>query len=172
CLNRLSLIECDPKRCPCGDRCTNQRFNRYNKNSKKLKVFWTGNKGYGLKTENPIKKDELVIEYTGEVMSNKSCIDRLNTIYKNMNSFYFIDFGDGKVIDACEKGSIARFANHSCEPNCHIERWTVNDEVRVGLFALRDIKAGEELLYDYNFHSFGEQQKCNCGSKNCRGIIG
>jgi len=58
-------------------------------------------------------------------MSHQACIDRLNTSYKNMSSFYFIEFGDGKVIDACEKGSIARFANHSCDPNCHIERWLV-----------------------------------------------
>ena len=36
---------------------------------------------------------------------------------------------------------------------------------------MRDIEANEELLYDYNFYSYGEQQKCNCGSKNCRGII-
>ncbi|KAL6594160.1 hypothetical protein U3516DRAFT_672762, partial [Neocallimastix sp. 'constans'] len=48
----------------------------------------------------------------------------------------------------------------------------VNGEIRVGLFALRNIEASEELLYDYNFHSFGEQQKCNCGSTNCRGVIG
>jgi hypothetical protein len=172
CINRSLFIECDPQLCKCNEKCSNQRFQRYDKKSKQLKVFWSGSKGYGLKTIKPIKKDELIIEYTGEVMSLKACNKRLETVYKDLKSFYFIHFESGKVIDAYQKGSIARFANHSCNPNCSMERWTVNDETRVGLFALRNIEAGEELLYDYNFHSFGEQQKCNCGSKNCRGIIG
>jgi len=76
-----------------------------------------------LKTEKPIKKDELIIEYTGEIMSLKACNERLKTIYKDMNSFYFIHYESGKVIDACQKGSVARFANHSCDPNCSMERW-------------------------------------------------
>ncbi|ORY06266.1 SET domain-containing protein [Neocallimastix californiae] len=172
CINRSLFIECNPQFCKCGEKCTNQRFQRYNKQSQQLKVFWSGGKGYGLKTEKPIKKDELIIEYTGEIMSLKACNERLKTIYKDMNSFYFIHYESGKVIDACQKGSVARFANHSCDPNCSMERWVVNGEIRVGLFALRNIEASEELLYDYNFHSFGEQQKCNCGSTNCRGVIG
>jgi len=56
-------------------------------------------------------------------MSNEKCRERLKTIYKDMNSFYFIGFDVSTVIDACQKGSVARFANHSCNPNCHIEKW-------------------------------------------------
>jgi len=119
CLNRELFIECNPLLCNCRNRCTNQRFQRYHGVSKYLKVFWAGSKGYGLKTEKPIKKDKLIIEYTGEVISLKTCMERLNTIYKDMKSFYFINYDDGKVIDACQKGSIARFANHSCDPNCY-----------------------------------------------------
>ncbi|ORX76461.1 SET domain-containing protein, partial [Anaeromyces robustus] len=171
CINRELFIECNPMICNCRNRCTNQRFQRYRDFSKYLKVFWAGQKGYGLKTIKPIKKDKLIIEYTGEVISLKTCMERLNTIYKEMKSFYFINYDDGKVIDACQKGNVARFANHSCDPNCCIERWIVNNEIRVGLFALRDIKAGEELFYDYKFFSFGEKQKCYCGSKNCCGSI-
>jgi len=44
CLNRIIQIECDPRRCPCGDKCTNQRFSHYKKNNKNLKVFWVSNK--------------------------------------------------------------------------------------------------------------------------------
>ena len=56
-------------------------------------------------------------------MSYDKCKERLKTIYKDMESFYFIESGNCTVIDACQKGSIARFANHSCDPNCKMERW-------------------------------------------------
>lgn len=62
-----------------------------------------------------------------------------------------MDFENGTVIDAT-KGSIARFVNHSCEPNCRVEKWKVNNLPRMALFAGdRGIMTGEELTYDYNF---------------------
>lgn len=48
-----------------------------------------------------------------------------------------------RVIDAGPKGNSARFINHSCSPNCETQKWTVNGDVRIGLFALSDIEAGE-----------------------------
>lgn len=54
------------------------------------------------------------------------------------------------IIDAT-KGSMARFVNHSCEPNCKMDMWTVGGRPRMALFAGRDIELGEELTYDYNF---------------------
>ena len=45
--------------------------------------------------------------------------------------------------------SESRFANHSCDPNCRTEKWTVGGETAVGLFALRDIAEGEEVTYNY-----------------------
>ena len=47
-----------------------------------------------------------------------------------------------------------RFVNHSCEPNCEMQKWSVNGLFRMALFALREIKAHEELSYDYNFSLF------------------
>lgn len=49
---------------------------------------------------------------------------------------------------------VGRFVNHSCEPNCEMQKWSVNGLFRMALFALRDIEAGEELTYDYNFALF------------------
>ena len=72
------------------------------------------------------------------------------------------------------KGSIARFVNHSCEPNCTMQKWTVNGEPHMGLFAGKDgIMTGDELTYDYNFAPFSTKntQKCLCGAKNCRGSL-
>lgn len=48
-----------------------------------------------------------------------------------------------RIIDAGPKGNYSRFMNHSCNPNCETQKWTVNGDVRVGLFALCDIPAGK-----------------------------
>lgn len=59
-------------------------------------------------------------------------------------------FHEGLIIDGY-KGSICRFVNHSCNPNCRVEKWIVNGHPRMALFADRAIMPGEELTYDYNF---------------------
>lgn len=78
------------------------------------------------------------------------------------------------IIDATT-GSIARFVNHSCDPNCRMEKWIVHGQPRMALFAGdKPIMTGEELTYDYNFDPFSAKnvQKCLCGSENCRGVLG
>lgn len=61
---------------------------------------------------------------------------------------------DNKMIIDATRGTIARFVNHSCEPNCEMIKWTVGNEPRMALFAgSRGIVTGEELTYDYNFES-------------------
>ena len=60
-------------------------------------------------------------------------------------------FDQNMIIDAT-RGSIARFVNHSCEPNCRMTKWTVSGKPRMALFAGdKGIMTGEELTYDYNF---------------------
>lgn len=69
------------------------------------------------------------------------------------------------MIDAGPKGNSSRFMNHSCSPNCETQKWTVNGDVRIGLFALCDIEAGEKrilthsVLWDSYKHSTGTQSK-------------
>lgn len=64
--------------------------------------------------------------------------------------------------------------NHSCDPNCEMEKWNVNGLWRMAVFAKRDILPGEEITYDYNFSLFNtdQGQECKCGSQDCRGVIG
>jgi [histone H3]-lysine4 N-trimethyltransferase ASH1L len=84
-------------------------------------------------------------------------------------------FDQNMIIDATTKGSIARFVNHSCNPNCRMEKWTVNGQPRMALFAgERGIMTGEELTYDYNFDPFSQKnvQECRCGEPGCRGVLG
>ncbi|KAI9485998.1 MAG: hypothetical protein EXX96DRAFT_27658 [Benjaminiella poitrasii] len=175
CINRMLFYECEPKYCPCGERCSNQRFQRKEK-IKGLQVFQTENRGWGLRTLIDIKKGELVTEYRGEVISQELCEERMSTFYANAKNFYFLDYSNGEVIDACTKGTEARFINHSCDPNCHIEKWSLRGESHFGVFASKDIKANSELFYDYNFSTFNgsvkSQQPCYCESKSCRGTIG
>lgn len=84
-----------------------------------------------------------------------------------------MSFDQNMIIDATT-GSIARFVNHSCTPNSSMVKWIVSGQPRMALFADRDIMTGEELTYDYNFDPFSAKnvQKCLCGSKNCRGVLG
>jgi [histone H3]-lysine4 N-trimethyltransferase ASH1L len=83
-------------------------------------------------------------------------------------------FDQNMIIDAT-RGSIARFVNHSCQPNCRMEKWTVGGKPRMALFAGdKGIMTGDELTYDYNFDPFSQKnvQECRCGSSNCRGVLG
>lgn len=83
-------------------------------------------------------------------------------------------FDQNMIIDAT-RGSIARFVNHSCEPNCRMEKWTVGGKPRMALFAGdKGIMTGDELTYDYNFDPFSQKnvQECRCGSSKCRGVLG
>jgi hypothetical protein len=88
---------------------------------------------------------------------------------KKIRHFYTLTLTGNECIDASRKGNLARFINHSCNPNAITQKWLVLGEIRVGIFALRDIKKGEEITFDYQFERFGAfRQKCFCGSENCR----
>ncbi|KZV29601.1 histone-lysine N-methyltransferase ASHR3-like [Dorcoceras hygrometricum] len=64
-------------------------------------------------------------------------------------NFYMCEISKDFVIDATFKGNFSRFLNHSCAPNCKLEKWQVDGETRVGVFASRPIQVGESLTYDY-----------------------
>ncbi|KAI9304731.1 hypothetical protein BJ944DRAFT_163042 [Cunninghamella echinulata] len=175
CLNRMMFIECDPATCPCENKCSNQQF-RKREVVKELEIFLTESRGWGLRTLVPIKQGQLISEYCGEIITEKTCQQRIQTIYRRQKNYYFLNYDRGEVIDACTKGSEARFINHGCDPNCHIEKWNRGGEYHLGVFASKNIEANTELCYDYNFSWFDDTesigQACFCGSENCRGYLG
>jgi len=59
------------------------------------------------------------------------------------------------MIDATRKGNLARFMNHSCNPNCELQKWVVGSRLRMGIFTLRNIEKNEELTFDYQFERYG-----------------
>nr|KYP69999.1 Histone-lysine N-methyltransferase ASHH2 [Cajanus cajan] len=173
CLNRILNIECVQGTCPCGDRCSNQQFQK--RKYACLKWFKCGKKGYGLKAIENVAQGQFLIEYVGEVLDMQTYEARQREYaLKGHRHFYFMTLNGSEVIDASAKGNLGRFINHSCDPNCRTEKWMVNGEICIGLFALRDIKQDEELTFDYNYvRVFGAAaKKCYCGSPNCRGYIG
>ncbi|KAE8647263.1 histone-lysine N-methyltransferase ASHH2 isoform X1 [Cucumis sativus] len=173
CLNRMLNIECVRGTCPCGELCSNQQFQK--RKYAKLQWLRCGKKGYGLQLLEDISKGQFLIEYVGEVLDMHAYEARQKEYALNGHRhFYFMTLNGSEVIDACGKGNLGRFINHSCDPNCRTEKWMVNGEICIGLFALRDIKKGEEVTFDYNYvRVFGAAaKKCYCGSFHCRGYIG
>nr|XP_048312392.1 histone-lysine N-methyltransferase NSD3 isoform X2 [Myodes glareolus] len=161
CLNRMSQYECHPQVCPAGVRCQNQCFTK--RLYPEAEVIRTERRGWGLRTMRSIKKGEFVNEYVGEVIDEEECRLRIKRAHENSD----------RIIDAGPKGNYSRFMNHSCNPNCETQKWTVNGDVRVGLFALCDIPAGMELTFNYNLDCLGNGRTvCHCGSDNCSGFLG
>lgn len=76
-------------------------------------------------TSAKISRGSFIIEYKGEIINTATCLDRMHNLYYNSSNHYFLNYGKHEVIDGYRKGTIARFVNHSCDPNCHIEKWSV-----------------------------------------------
>ena len=141
---------------------------------KRLSVKRAGAKGFGLFAEQDIAAGSFIIEYLGEVLEEEEYVRRkAHYIAVGQRHYYFMNVGNGEVIDACRKGNQARFINHSCDPNCETQKWLVRGELAIGLFALTDVKSGEELTFDYNFERYGDKpMRCYCGAGKCRKFIG
>ncbi|XP_047320244.1 histone-lysine N-methyltransferase ASHH1-like [Impatiens glandulifera] len=172
CLNVLLSVECTPGYCPCGDMCQNQKFQKFHYS--KTKLFQTEDRGWGLLADENIKSGQLIIEYCGEIISSDEAKLRSESYEaKGLKDAYIISLNANFYIDATKKGSLGRFINHSCEPNCETRKWTVLGEVRVGIFSKEDISIGTELAYDYNFEWYGgENVRCLCGATHCSKFLG
>ncbi|KAJ7988826.1 hypothetical protein DPEC_G00313220 [Dallia pectoralis] len=172
CLNRMLMCECHPQVCPNGDKCCNQDFTK--RLYPETKIFKAAGKGWGLVALRDIKKGEFVNEYIGELIDEEECRSRIKNYQENdITHFYMLTIHKDRIIDAGPKGNYSRFMNHSCQPNCETQKWTVNGDTRVGLFAICDIPAQTELTFNYNLDCLGnEKTVCRCGAPNCSGFLG
>ncbi|KAI1621192.1 histone-lysine N-methyltransferase ASH1L [Exophiala viscosa] len=182
CMNRYMFYECDERNCnltpeQCGNRPfegLKQRVKKGGKYNVGVEVIKTEDRGYGVRSNRTFEPNQVIVEYTGEIITQEECEKRMHTMYKKNECYYLMLFDQNMIIDAT-RGSIARFVNHSCAPNCRMEKWTVNGKPRMALFAGdRGIMTGEELTYDYNFDPYSQKnvQACRCGADNCRGVLG
>ncbi len=117
---------------------------------------------FGVFAGQPIPANRKVVEYTGERISRKETARRGDGKYT-----YLFTLDKYWTIDGAVGGSGAEIINHSCSPNL-ISRIIKG---HILYMSLRPIKSGEELTIDYNFGETGDESKCQCGAKNCRGIL-
>ncbi|XP_021864842.2 histone-lysine N-methyltransferase ASHH3 isoform X2 [Spinacia oleracea] len=165
------LLSACSSNCKCGDDCVNKPFQQ--RPVKKLKLVQTEKCGSGIVAVEDIKQGEFVIEYVGEVIDDKTCEERLWKMKETgVTNFYLCEINRDMVIDATAKGNKSRYINHSCCPNTEMQKWSIDGETRIGIFATRDIEKGEHLTYDYQFVQFGADQDCHCGADSCRQKLG
>lgn len=165
-------MECVDRDCNCGDGCQNQRFQK--KQYAQVSVIKTEKKGYGLRTDTALQANDFIFEYIGEVI-NEPTFRRRMVQYddEGIKHFYFMSLTKSEFVDATKKGNLGRFCNHSCNPNCYVDKWVVGDKLRMGIFAGRSIRPGEELVFNYNVDRYGaDPQPCYCLEPNCTGFIG
>jgi SET domain-containing protein len=110
-----------------------------------------------------IRRGKRIVEYDGPRTSQAEA----QALLERGNAYIFTLNGE-VAIDGWVRWNLARFINHSCEPNC--ESRIVRD--RVWLYALRSIQAGEELTYNYGYSlDDAEDNLCRCGAPSCVGYI-
>lgn len=167
CTNFAIQVEC--KRC--GPSCGNNRLQR--KAFHDLEVKDVFPKGKGVFAKTLIRKGDLVHEFMGEIVSAKDLRQRVSDMNdREEQHMYVMQLRSKTFVDARHKGAVIRYLNHSCEPNCDLEVWSVNGHLRLGIFATKDIVSGEELSADYQWELSGRPPtRCYCKTPSCRGFL-
>lgn len=130
--------------------------------------------GYGVFALRRIRKGTTIIEYLGDRVTHAEANERYAD-KDPLDGHTFLFTVDARtVIDADINGNEARFVNHGCDPNCQ----TVNINRRIYIEALRTIRPGEELAYDYRIERDADDPPdvdvvfaCQCGASACRGSM-
>lgn len=107
------------------------------------------------------------MEYKGERVSKKEG-NRRTDLQWAKGRVYTFELSTRVDLDGSVRSNVARLANFSCDPNCESEN---EGGYHIWIKALRDIRAGEEITYDYNFPLVEPPPACLCGAKTCRGYI-
>ena len=123
----------------------------------------SGIHGNGVFARTGVPAGMRVLEYIGERISKEESLRRR----KGGNFFVFI-VTDQFDIDGAVNWNPARFINHSCAPNCEARM----EEGRIWVYALRDLKEGEELTFNYGYDLQDyEDHPCCCGALECVGYM-
>jgi hypothetical protein len=131
--------------------------------------------GRGVYATRAIAEGDRIIEYTGLLITNEEADAQCDDEGMRRHHTFLFGVDDEVTVDGANGGNEARFINHSCEPNCE----SVIEGRRVFIDALRDIRAGEEVAYDYwyttdrgyTLEDLRRIYPCRCGAPTCRGTL-
>jgi SET domain-containing protein len=128
--------------------------------------------GRGVFALRPLRRGTRIIEYAGERIGHREADSRHDASEDTHTMLFTVD--SRTVIDASRRGNSARWINHSCRPNCE----ATDDGGRIYIEAIRDVRRGEELSYDYNLRlnephtpAAKREHACLCGERGCRGTM-
>jgi len=137
----------------------------------RIRVEQSGVHGKGVFATALITKGERIVEYKGEVISWPEALRRHPHDPSQPNHTFYFHVDDETVIDGNVDGNDSKWINHACQPNCEAE----DDGGRIFIDALRNIKAGEELFFDYRLvidepytKKLKKEYECRCGFPKCR----
>jgi SET domain-containing protein len=130
--------------------------------------------GRGVFAARTIPKGTRIVEYRGRRISYDLAAELYPDDDAAPTHTFLFELDEDTVIDAGQGGNAARWINHSCAPNCE----AVDEDNRIFIEAIRTIRPGEELGYDYNItleerHTPREKRRwpCRCGTRACRGTL-
>ncbi|XP_055345914.1 uncharacterized protein LOC129593563 [Paramacrobiotus metropolitanus] len=169
------IFECGPM-CPCGPNCASRVVQ--NGIRMPFEIFMTRNRGWGVRATRTIQPGEFVVEFVGEIVESDMLLARDPDNDWAME--LTVDTYDGVMyhVDPTHCGNVARFLNHSCDPNLFAARVYVSGDptdtgVRMAMFSAQVIHKGKELTFDYGDEYWRRQNErgvyCQCGSlKKCK----
>eukprot|EP00048_Salpingoeca_helianthica_P001091 m.46496 g.46496 ORF g.46496 m.46496 type:complete len:233 (+) comp11138_c0_seq2:37-735(+) len=170
--------ECGPL-CKCEEMCLNRDSQRPVPREH-LEAFATEDRGWGVRTTQPLSEGQFVCDYAGELITRGEAAIRAKAADAAGQEHYLLVLREhvgGRVlcthVDASRTGSIARFINHSCSPNLHVVAVRRGGLIpHLVLRASRAIRALEELTFDYGTSSeTASVTPCRCGVTTCRGFL-
>ncbi|CAI5742693.1 unnamed protein product [Hyaloperonospora brassicae] len=135
----------------CETRCRNRCIALGKQKHVRMGRSKLGVADWGLFVDDFVTKDEFIIEYIGEMVSQEEA-DHRRLVYGKEGSRHLITLDTKTVVDSTQKGNKARLINHSSSsPNCVCKIVNVQSDFRIGLYALHDIQPHTELFFDHGF---------------------
>ncbi|CAF1538610.1 unnamed protein product, partial [Didymodactylos carnosus] len=148
------------------------KFSQLKLRKKRLRYAKSDIHGWGLFACETIAAEDMVIEYVGETI-RQTVADIREKEYEveGIDSNYMFRIDSETIVDATKCGNLARFINHSCDPNCYAKIIPVESQKKIVIYSKRDIRLGEEITYDYKFPLEEQKIPCRCGTQTCRGSL-
>lgn len=140
-----------------------------------IKVKKSGIHSKGVFAKKDIPKGTQIIEYIGKIITPEESEKIYEKMFanhlKNPNkaSVYTFNIDENRDLNGGVWWNLAKYMNHCCSPNCESQ---MEDNGQIFVYAIRDIKKGEELVYNYGYDAeHYKDHLCRCNSKNCVGHI-